>query len=222
MKDALIVVGKRPMPGQTKTRLCPPLTPQQAARLYRCLLVDTLSQATRLGSVDRALAYTPSDARAYFRELVPNGFRLLPQQGADLGERLANALAHHLDGGYRRAVIMNSDGPTLPIGYLEEAFSRLDGADVTLGPGHDGGYYLIGMSRPHPELFEGIPWSTEKVVLQTLAAAWRLGLKVHLLPEWYDVDVGADLVRLRRELGQRPDAAPRTAALLRGLKLREG
>jgi uncharacterized protein len=222
MKEALIVVGKRPVPGQTKTRLCPPLTPQQAADLYCCLLLDTLALAARLGSVDCALAFTPPDARAYFGRLLPNGFLLLPQQGADLGERLANALAHHLDGGYRRAVIMNSDGPTLPIGYLEEAFSGLDGADVTLGPGHDGGYYLIGMSRAHPELFEGIAWSTEQVVPQTLAAARRLGLSVHLLPEWYDVDVGADLVRLRQELGQRPDAAPRTAALLRGLKLRAG
>ena len=79
----------------------------------------------------------------------------MEQVGANLGERLANALSQHFDQGYRRVVIMNSDGPTLPLACLEEAFSGLDRADVTLGPGHDGGYYLIGMKRLHRELVRG-------------------------------------------------------------------
>jgi glycosyltransferase A (GT-A) superfamily protein (DUF2064 family) len=110
---------------------------------------------------------------------------------------------------------MNSDGPTLPLAHLEAAFAGLDGADVTLGPGHDGGYYLIGMKRLHPELFQGIDWSTERVVGQTLAACRRLGLAVRMLPEWYDVDVGADLDRLRRDLEEDPGSAPRTWGFLR-------
>jgi uncharacterized protein len=222
MHDALIVVAKQPVPGQTKTRLCPPLSPEQAADLYRCLLLDTLALAARLDAADLVLAYTPLGARAYFRGLAPRLFRLLPQQGAGLGERLANALAQQFDRGYQRAVIMNSDGPTLPLCYLEEAFSALGGADVTLGAGHDGGYYLIGMNRLHPALFEGIAWSTEQVLPQTLATCRDLQLQVHLLPEWYDVDVAADLDRLRRELDRDSTAAPRSAAFLLRAGLRAG
>ena len=214
MDNALIVVAKEPVPGQTKTRLCPPFTPKGAAELYRCLLLDTLALMSRVAVADRAIAYTPGTARTYFEALAPNDFGLVPQQGNDLGERLANALRHYLDIGYKRTVIMNSDGPTLPLAYLEEAFSGLDQADITLGPGHDGGYYLIGMRQPHPELFQGIAWSTSHVVSQTLAICQRLGLRVHQLPEWYDVDLGVDLERLRQDLAQDPALAPCTRWLL--------
>jgi rSAM/selenodomain-associated transferase 1 len=214
VENALIVVVKEPIPGFTKTRLCPPLLPQAAAELYRCLMLDTFALMTRLDSADCTVAYTPASARSYFETLAPNGFRLVPQFGADLGERLDNALAHHLDLGYRRAVIMNSDGPTLPLAYLEDAFLGLGTADVTLGPGHDGGYYLIGLKRPHPALFQGIAWSTENVIPQTLAICRRLGLAVHELPEWYDVDVAGDLARLHRDLARDPDSAPRTWSFL--------
>jgi rSAM/selenodomain-associated transferase 1 len=214
MENALIVVAKEPVPGRTKTRLCPPFTSESAAQFYHCLLLDTLALMARLDVVDHTLAYTPDSARAYFERLVPNGFRLVPQRGNDLGERLANALAHHFDQGYQRAVIMNSDGPTLPQAYLEEAFSALDAADVTLGLSHDGGYYLIGMKRLHSNLFRGIDWSTDQVVAQTLASCRRLGLTVHQLPAWYDVDVEADLERLTGDLARDPASAPRTWAFL--------
>jgi rSAM/selenodomain-associated transferase 1 len=214
MENALIVVAKEPVPGYTKTRLCPPLALQAAAEFYRCLMLDTFALTTRLDIADRTVAYTPMSARSYFESLTPDSFRLVPQSGADLGERLDNALAHHFDLGYRRAVIMNSDGPTLPLAYLEEAFSRLGTADITLGPGHDGGYYLVGMKRPYPDLFRGIAWSTEQVIPQTLAICRRLGLAVHQLPEWYDVDVAADLARLRRDLARDPASAPRTWSFL--------
>ncbi len=217
MDNALIVVAKEPEPGRTKTRLCPPLTPASAAEFYRCLLFDTLALMRRLEIADHTLAYTPASARDYFARLSPNGFRLVPQEGADLGARLANALGHHFELGYRRAVIMNSDGPTLPLACLEEAFSGLDRADVTLGLGHDGGYYLIGMKTLHRELFQGIDWSTERVIPQTLDRCRRLGLAVHPLPEWYDVDVAADLARLRRDLEGQPGLAPRTWDFLRKL-----
>ena len=210
MENALIIVAKQPIPGLTKTRLCPPFSAQAAADFYRCMLLDTLALAGRLDGVDPTIAYTPPDAHAYFSELAGNGFGLVLQEGADLGERLANALAHHFDLGYRRAVIMNSDGPTLPLAHLQEAFSALDQAEITLGPGHDGGYYLIGMKESLPALFRGITWSTEQVIPQTLAICRRRGYRVHQLPEWYDVDVGADLDRLYRDLAREPGAAPRT------------
>ena len=214
MENALIVVAKEPVPGRTKTRLCPPFTSESAAEFYCCLLLDTLALMARLEVADRTVAYTPDSARGFFEHLVPNGFRLVPQRGVDLGERLANALAHHFDLGYRRTVIMNSDGPTLPQACLEEAFSGLDAADVTLGLSHDGGYYLIGMKQLHPDLFQGIDWSTEQVIPQTLAICRRLGLAVHRLPTWFDVDVEADLERLAGDLARDPTPAPRTWAFL--------
>ena len=96
MNDALIVVAKKPEPGFTKTRLCPPFTPEAAAEFYGCLMRDTLALAGKLQGADFTLAYTPASAADYFHNLVPDGFRLFLQSGADLGERLANALAHHL------------------------------------------------------------------------------------------------------------------------------
>ena len=217
MNASLIVVAKKPEPGSTKTRLCPPFTPEVAAEFYGCLMRDTLALAVKLQGVDFTLAFTPASAIDYFDQLAPDGFRLIPQKGADLGARLANALGHHLKQGYRKAVILNSDGPTLPLAHLKAAFAKLDHADVTLGVGHDGGYYLIGLKRHYPELFENIAWSTERVIPQTLEVCRRLKLKVHRLPEWYDVDVAADLKRLRRDLAQNPAAAPHTHTFLQQL-----
>ena len=216
-QSALIIVAKEPVPGQTKTRLCPPFSLESAAAFYRCLLLVSLALMARLETVDHTIAYAPPDTRGYFARLAPDGFSLVAQVGANLGERLANALTQHFEQGYQRVVIMNSDGPTLPLAHLEEAFSGLDRAAVTLGPGHDGGYYLIGMKRLHHELFEGIDWSTERVIAQTLTACHRLGLSVHQLPEWYDVDLAGDLERLRRDLEVEPGLAPHTWSFLQEL-----
>jgi rSAM/selenodomain-associated transferase 1 len=196
--NALIVVAREPLAGTTKTRLCPPFTPAQAADFYRRLLLDTLTLMARVPDVDCSVAYTPDSARSFFADRVPNDFRLVPQQGGDLGERLSNALAYHFELGYRRVAIMNSDGPTLPAAHLTAAFAGLDHADVTLGPGHDGGYYIIGMRRHHGALFEGIRWSTAHVLHETLSTGRRL------------VDVIDDLDRLRRDLARDPASAPQT------------
>lgn len=150
------------------------------------------------------------DAHDYFRRMVPANFELLAQRGQHLGERLPNALGHYLaQPAVARAVIMNSDGPTLPVAYLVEAFAALATADVVLGPGRDGGYYLIGMSRLHRGLFADVTWSTDRVKNETLANARQHGLSVHVLPEWYDVDFGEDL---RHLLAEGPQAAPQTYA----------
>jgi rSAM/selenodomain-associated transferase 1 len=214
MDNVLIVVAKEPVPGLTKTRLCPPFSAGQAAEFYRCLMLDTLALVSRLHMADHVLAYTPFGARSLFEDLAPDDFALVPQRGADLGERLANALAHHFELGYRRVVVMNSDGPTLPLAYLEEAFAALDRADVTLGPGHDGGYYLIGMKTLHASLFQGIAWSTERVVPQTRDICRSEGLAMHELPLWYDVDVEADVSRLFSDAARDPALAPCALAFL--------
>lgn len=214
--NVLLVVAKRPEAGHTKTRLHGEFSPFEAAEIYRCLMLDTFRLMARVPAVQPVVAYTPDDADGYFRQIAPAHFELLSQRGQHLGERLPNALGHVLaQPGIDRAVIMNSDGPTLPVDYLVEAFAALATADVVLGPGRDGGYYLIGMSRLHRGLFTGVTWSTERVMDETLANARRLGLRVHVLPVWYDVDFAEDL---RHLLAEGPLAAPLTFAYVRALR----
>jgi rSAM/selenodomain-associated transferase 1 len=206
-KRVLITVVKRPEAGVTKTRLCPPFSPQQAADFYYCLMRDTLALMACVPDVEPMLAYTPADAEGYFRNLVSDSFELIPQQGQDLGERLDNVLTTCLQRGYCQAVVMDSDSPTLPITYLKQAFRELDDptVDVVLGPCDDGGYYLIGLKSPCSALFRGIVMSTSTVRAQTLERARRQGLRVACLPRWYDVDTPEDLERLIDELCSRPD-----------------
>jgi hypothetical protein len=135
---------------------------------------------------------------AYFLQLAPD-MQLVCQQGATLGDRLDHLLTQALHNGAGRAVVMDSDSPTLPPEYLSQAFEKLQENDVVLGPTRDGGYYLIGMKKPHPHLLE-VQMSTPNVLSDTLALANKFNLKVSLLPEWYDIDTVAELNQLHSEL----------------------
>jgi glycosyltransferase A (GT-A) superfamily protein (DUF2064 family) len=161
------------------------------------------------------VAYLPTEAEAYFADLAPD-FEHILQEGADLGARLDNALTGYLRRNYQRVVIMNSDGPTLPLSCLTAAFQALGGqADMVLGPCDDGGYYLIGLKRPAPRLLREVRMSTANVTADTLKLAAEEGLRVELLPVWYDVDDAASLARLAAELAEAsPGVAPHTRAFL--------
>jgi uncharacterized protein len=198
--NALIVVAKQPAPGQTKTRLSPPLTLEQSSALYEAFLLDTLNQMRQVQEAQRVIAYLPLDARDYFHRFARD-FEMVPQNGHDLGSRLDHALTSYLSRGYERVVIMDSDSPTLPSVYLSQAFGDLaNGADVTLGPCDDGGYYLIGIKKPAPRLLREVQMSTPTVAADTIALAEEEGLKVSLLPTWYDVDDALSLLRLMKEV----------------------
>ena len=133
---ALIVVAKRPSVGKTKTRLSPPLSGSEAAALYHCFLLDTLDLMRYVQDVQPVVAYLPYGSESFFRGIAPPGFDLVPQTGDDLGQRLDNVLRSCLGLGYSQAVVMNSDGPTLPVEYLALAFEKLNdpAVDVVLGP----------------------------------------------------------------------------------------
>ena len=199
-------MARQPTPGTTKTRLCPPLSPEQATALYACFLADVIDRVrAAAGQVDGlvpGLAFTPPDATAYFAALAP-GFDLAPQVGATLGERLDGVLSGALARGYGQAAAVNSDSPSLPAALLVGAFAALDdpAVDVVLGPCDDGGYYLIGWKRPHPALVRGVTMSAPDTLAQTVTVAARDGLRVALLPPWYDVDGPADLARLADDPG---------------------
>jgi len=207
---ALCIMAKAPEPGQVKTRLCPPLSPEDAAELYRCFLVDKIAQAREVTGAELALAYAPALAAALFEALAP-GFTLLAQRGADLTARIVAVCDELFRIGYDAAILIDSDTPTLPTERLESAVAVMShGAhDLVLGPSEDGGYYLIGLRRPHPGLFEGMRWSTPTVLEETLRRARALGLSSARLPAWYDVDTPADLARLRAELAAGSGGGPR-------------
>lgn len=199
--DALLVVAKKPAPGQTKTRLCPPLTSFQAADLYECFLRDTLDAMRKVRGVQRVIGYLPEDAKDYFQLLAPD-MALTCQHGKSLGERLDALLTEALSGGSQKAVVMDSDSPTLPVDYLSRAFELLTESDVVLGPTTDGGYYLIGVKQPQPRLLRQVQMSTSHVLSDTLAIAETCGLSVSLLPTWYDVDTISDLHKLEDEIAR--------------------
>jgi len=210
-------MAKAPEAGQVKTRLCPPLSLEDAAQLYRCFLMDKITQVRGVPAAEPVLAYAPGAAADLFELLAP-GFRLLPQRGGDLTSRLVSVLEELIGAGFDATIVIDSDTPTLPPGLLEQAVTHMaSGArDLVLGPSEDGGYYLIGQRRLHRALFEDMPWSTSVVLEETVRRAHTLGLAVLELEPWYDVDTGADLVRLMADL--ETDEGPRhTRRLLLGM-----
>lgn len=202
---ALAVMTKAPRPGAVKTRLTPPLSPEEAAALNTCFLRDTaeaLLKTAETGTARGIAVYTPIGAEAAYAGILPAEFELVPQRGGPFGERLAFAADDLFRLGFASVCLIDSDSPTVPPEAFSQAvdFLRRDEDAVVLGPSDDGGYYLIGLKKPQPSLFEGIDWSTGRVLEQTLERAGQANLTVHLLPTWYDVDDRETLQRLCREL----------------------
>ena len=190
MTALLIIFAKEPRPGQVKTRLSPPLSPEEAAQLYHSFLLDILEEMARVPEMRLAVGFSPLKAQAFFRGLAPPGMDLFPQEGADLGERMARAIARGFAAAFGPVVLRGSDTTDLPAAVVSEAREVLAAgqAQVVLGPCPDGGYYLVGLAEPQPSLFQGLAWSSRTVLTDTLRLARPLGLRVHLLPAWPDID----------------------------------
>jgi uncharacterized protein len=242
---ALAVMTKAPQAGRVKTRLVPPLTPEEAAELNKCFLRDTVAAISsacsrrpvgdekkmdfkpesRASHSEAATAacgiavYTPVGAESAYKDIFPADFSLLPQRGDKFGERLYFAVEDLFKCGFDSVCLIDSDSPTVPGENFAEAVELLNTTEdrVVLGPSDDGGYYLIGVKKPHQHLFEQIDWSTERVLNQTIQRATEIGLEVKLLPTGYDVDDGASLRRLCNEIladATPADVAPYTRQFL--------
>ncbi len=221
---ALAVMTKAPRAGQVKTRLVPPLSPEEAAQLNVCFLRDTAAAiAKACGTTARGVGvYTPIGAEAAYVDILPSGFELLPQRGDGFGERLAFATADLFQCGFGSVCLIDSDSPTVSADVYAGAVEMLSkaGDRVVLGPSDDGGYYLIGLKQTRRELFERIDWSTERVSDQTKARARELNLDVSVLRTGYDIDDAATLRRLCDELlsnQSERDVAPNTRKFLTAL-----
>lgn len=191
----LIIMTRLPKPGQTKTRLEPALGPVGAATLHKILTQRLLAKARRIPlstKADIEIRFTGGTA-ADMASWLGDDLTYCRQQGEGLGSRMAGAFEQAFSGGARRVVMVGCDCPEVDEELLERAFSLLGTNDLVLGPALDGGYYLIGLSRPAPELFDGPVWGTDLVLSQTTAIAHRLGLRHETLFQLSDIDRPEDL-----------------------------
>jgi rSAM/selenodomain-associated transferase 1 len=193
MSSALAVFVRLPRPGRVKTRLAASIGNEAAAGLYRALAEHVLEATTpRAGEYERLVFFDPPEAGPEMRAWLP-GVRLLAQSGGDLGARMADAFARAFARGASRAALVGTDAPSLSREAVVGALSALDARDVVLAPSGDGGYSLIALGAPRPELFAGVDWSTPRVLEQTRARAASAGLSVHEIEPLPDVDTLEDL-----------------------------
>jgi rSAM/selenodomain-associated transferase 1 len=213
--DRIAVFARRPFEGRVKTRLSPALPPRLAVALYQGMLRDALDAAEACGADDRWLFW----AEATGPNFAPRRWNENTQPEGDLGARLEHAFAA-LFAPRSRVVITGADCPLLDSAQLHAAFAALDRADVVIGPANDGGYTLIGLREPRPELFRGVDWGTDAVLSQTRARAELLGLRVETLASLDDLDTPGDLARLVARLAFAPGAiAPNTWRALSSMGL---
>jgi rSAM/selenodomain-associated transferase 1 len=228
--SAMGIMTKAPEPGKVKTRLTPPLTSDEAAELNECFLRDlsrSIYAATTQAPTRGVAIYTPIGKEAAYKEILSAGFFIIPQRDGSFGERLSHAVADLLSAGFGSVCLINSDSPTVPASSFVETARELDKPEdqIVIGPSDDGGYYLIGLKKLHPRLFEEIDWSTERVLKQTLQRAQEIGVPVHQLSNGYDVDDRRTLHRLCNELlgsNAPTHAAPNTRQFLNQIVEREG
>ncbi|MBA2114174.1 TIGR04283 family arsenosugar biosynthesis glycosyltransferase [Bremerella alba] len=199
MKTQLVVFTRYPEPGNTKTRLISALGAEGAALLQQRLTTQTLNTSRtfrkRVPSVVQ-VQFAGRDATA-MQAMFGDGIDYMPQQGQGLGERLQHAIDAAFQTDADRVIVIGADCPQLDAATLEEAAYQLEHHDVVVGPAEDGGYYLIGMKKPQPSLFQEIPWGTSEVFLKTLTKIDTLRLKRKLLAPLSDIDTPEDLVRCR-------------------------
>ena len=221
---ALVIMARSPHGDYSpKTRLAGKiLTDQNRRRLYAAFLADTITACRTVNNATLRVAYTPEGGTVGLHELGIKKGELIAQRGRDLGVRERFIFEDLFEAGFRKVVLIGSDLPTLPAEYIKEAIDVIDQGSVVLGPSEDGGYYLIGLAAPDsqrsvPDLFTGIRWSTISVLDDTKAAAARVGVRVRLVPTWYDVDDSEGLSRLRNDLSETvgQQRAPQTATVIK-------
>jgi rSAM/selenodomain-associated transferase 1 len=220
--NALVILTKAPQPGESKTRLVPPLSYAEAADLARALLLDQLQNIATFDGARLFIAFTPETAAGFFEGFIAQGFTCFAQRGQSLGECMSHAFEHLFASGFENIILIGSDLPTLPVKIFQQAYAELEksAVDVVLGPSADGGYYLIGMNRMITAIFDDIGWSSADVLCQTIQKLDDLGLKHELLSEWYDIDTAKDLERLQSQRTCREVVMKNTFALLNELRQR--
>ena len=221
--SALVILTKAPQAGESKTRLVPPLSFEEAAELAQALLIDQLRNLAHFTTAQLFLAFTPKSAASFFETLLPPGAACFSQQGDSLGDRMRHAFGVLFSRGFGRVVLIGGDLPAVPVKILSDAFTALENThrQVVLGPSLDGGYYLVGMNQLIQEIFDGIIWSQPDVLAATVAKLGALKRKYELISTWYDIDTVNDLRRLDSDFAAAPAGLmENTLALLQKFKQR--
>jgi len=198
ISEQLIIFTRYPEPGKAKTRLIPVLGKEGAANLHRLMAQRMITNALSLQKsrqLSVAIHYTGSSEQL-MQDWLGTDMIYCQQSGGDLGARMSAALQKSLDLGIDKVVIIGTDCPKLKLEIIAKAFDELSDQDLVLGPAKDGGYYLIGLCRIMPELFDGIKWGTSEVFADTLAIAQKLNLSIAVLPILADIDRPEDLLGL--------------------------
>lgn len=224
MSTALIIFAKAPIPGEVKTRLCPPLDEEEAASLHGSLVMDAIERTKGLQGITLYVSGAPDLDHPFFKVMEGRyGAHLLLQRGPDLGSRMQQAMREAFNQGARDVLLTGTDLPTLPRAHLVEALTLIKTHDVVLGPTTDGGYYLIGLRKMLPDLFQGIAWSTASVCAETKKKIESAGLSLGLLPECRDLDTLDDLKAFIAICGKDRNITKRTEGTLRliGARLKE-
>ncbi|MGM0452510.1 MAG: TIGR04282 family arsenosugar biosynthesis glycosyltransferase [Thermodesulfobacteriota bacterium] len=210
-RNCIIVFVKAPVYGTVKTRLAEKTGPAAALALYRAFVADSLERLFTVNA-DLRLYFDPPESRQSITEWLGTDLPLSAQTGNDLGQRMAAALAESLAMGYDNAVLVGSDLPDLPASIVSEALEGLARFSAVLGPGTDGGYYLIGFRRDGfcGDVFSNIEWSTDQVFTRTMERFDQLQQPVYVLPPWQDIDTYADLKNLILRVKNSPDSVPHT------------
>lgn len=188
--NELLVFAKAPRVGEVKTRLATTIGTEAACDAYKQLVSVV---GARLHSIRSAtVCFSPVDAEDELRSYFSAEWKFRPQVGFTLGERLQGGLAESFATGAQRVAVIGTDCPYLCAADIENAWNLLGAHDAAIGPAEDGGYWLLGLKAPQPELFADIAWGTSSVLRQTLDRAERLGLKVATLRTLADVDTASD------------------------------
>jgi glycosyltransferase A (GT-A) superfamily protein (DUF2064 family) len=211
-KSALGIFFRIPAPCKVKKRLAAEIGEKEAHNAYEHMLHETIKSVSRLHGIDlygfyegeiMSLNLFSSSGNPPPLPLEKGGkggfekggdfeliekLPLFSQKGVDLGKRMCNAIKWLFHKGYEKVSLVGADSPDLPLSYVTEAFEKLDAYDIVIGPSEDGGYYLIGMSKPHEVIFEGIQWGHETVLRDSICRAKAAGVSYFLLPQWYDID----------------------------------
>ena len=211
----LLFFVRNPQQGAVKSRLAEAMGEKVAGDLYKNFILDMLSTFEK-GDFPFSVCFYPMDVLADIKKILGDQYQYLPQQGADLGEKMEHCLSQVFFAGFGRTVLIGSDLPDLPLDIIDEAFASLQRADAVIGPALDGGYYLIGFTKDGftPEIFRGMPWGTETVLQQTIGVLKNHRRTIHLLPSWDDIDNLEDLKKFFERNREMP-RCPRTMAYLK-------
>ena len=193
--ETLIIFSRYPEAGKTKTRMIPALGATGAAQLQRQMTEHTLKTARKmqLGRGITIEVHFAGGNEQLMAQWLDRDIQYVPQITGDLGDKMYSAFERAFNSGSKRVVTIGIDCPDIDSAILTVAFDSLDKQDLVIGSAADGGYYLIGLTRSIPQLFQNINWGTDKVLAQTKLAIAQLGLSVHYLPTLADVDRPEDL-----------------------------